>query len=241
MLGPRFAMRVVKSLRLRYPAPIAAYCMRTLNFLVLIVALPVVPLVRSTVGRAGEPMSLPEIVQYGTMHEAIGKQQFHERVNLLQLTKEPHFFGVGALEHLAGEISVWDGTIVTTGGSPSEPLAPVPQPTGRVPATMLVGSRVVEWQSHKLQTSVPPNKFDDFVSTAAKQAGMDTARPFVFTIEGEFSEVHMHVIHGACPIHARIHRIELPEAKRPYEGDYDKIAGRLIGDQFSDLFAKAAR
>ncbi|TWU64568.1 hypothetical protein V7x_01120 [Crateriforma conspicua] len=54
------------------------------------------------------------IVQYGTMHEAIGKQQHQGRVLLNDLSSKKHFHGVGALEGLAGEVTIDDGQVYVT-------------------------------------------------------------------------------------------------------------------------------
>lgn len=54
-------------------------------------------------------------------------------------------------------------------------------------------------------------------------------RPFVFCIEGEFQDVRLHIINGACPVHARMHNKKLPADRRPYEAEPKRIQGTLIG------------
>ena len=67
------------------------------------------------------------------------------------------------------------------------------------------------------------------VSEAAANAGRNLEQPFVFTIEGDFKNLRLHVINGACPLHARMHKVELPEESRPFEGDMDAVSGRIVG------------
>ena len=58
---------------------------------------------------------------------------------------------------------------------------------------------------------------------------MSTTKPFVFTIEGEFRQLRLHVINGACPVHARIHQTKIPQGKQPYEREFTRLRGRLVG------------
>ncbi|WP_197135624.1 hypothetical protein [Crateriforma conspicua] len=43
------------------------------------------------------------------------------------------------------------------------------------------------------------------------------------------------MINGACPVHARMQKIELAEDKRPFEKDMSEVTGKVIG-----VFAKDA-
>jgi hypothetical protein len=81
--------------------------------------------------------------------------------------------------------------------------------------------------------SVDSEAFDDYIADQAIKAGLNVSEPFVFTVEGEFSNVRLHVINGACPMHARLKKIELPEELRPFEAEWDKARGRVVG-----VFAK---
>jgi alpha-acetolactate decarboxylase len=57
----------------------------------------------------------------------------------------------------------------------------------------------------------------------------------VFTVEGDFSHLRLHVINGACPLHARLRKIELPEENQPVEVEKEQVRGTLVG-----VFAKDA-
>jgi alpha-acetolactate decarboxylase len=176
-----------------------------------------------------------ELVQYGTMHEAIGQQQSEGRVVLAELLERPHFFGVGALEGLQGEITAYDGKIViTTVGADGKWQAGPDAPTDEQ-ATLLVGAYADTWSEVSLHNDVPAANFDALVSTIAENAVPGLEQPFMFTIEGDFENVRLHVINGACPLHSRMHKVELPEESRPFEGEIDAVSGRIVG-----VFAKDA-
>ena len=96
-------------------------------------------------------------------------------------------------------------------------------------ATLLAGAYVPAWRSQAIEEDVSAAEFDRVVHEAALKADVDTSMPFVFTAEGEFSDARVHVINGACPMHARRNNVEIPEAQRPFEGDYKRIRGRLVG------------
>lgn len=60
------------------------------------------------------PESGDGLVQYGVMYEVIGLQKHSGRVPVRQLVERPHFYGVGALEGLTGEITINDGKVTVT-------------------------------------------------------------------------------------------------------------------------------
>ncbi|QDT93644.1 Alpha-acetolactate decarboxylase [Gimesia algae] len=172
------------------------------------------------------------LVQYGKMHEVIGKQKHQGRVKFSDLTAKPHFYGVAALESLAGEATVFDGKVILTkvnsdGALSSETLSQKTQ------AALLVGAYVESWTEHSVTTTVKSDDLDSLIEQTAKKIGLNTNEPFMFVIQGDFQNVRAHVINGACPIRARMQKEDLPERKRPYEADLIKITGKLVG-----VFAK---
>jgi hypothetical protein len=175
------------------------------------------------------------IVQLGKMHEAIGQQQHHGRVQLGEVVERPHFFGVAALEALEGEVTIYDGDVTVTGVDFDGGLEPACDSVLENKATLLVGSYVSSWTEQTVAGTIGPDEFDQGIADAAAKAGLDTSKPFVFTAEGEFTDLGFHVINGACPMRARLKKIELPEENRPFEGDLESVRGTLVG-----VFAKDA-
>ncbi|QDT12717.1 acetolactate decarboxylase [Planctomycetes bacterium K23_9] len=178
------------------------------------------------------------VVQHGTMHEAIGKKQDHGRVQLSELTKQPHFYGVAALEGLAGEVTIRDGQVTMTGVDSEGQLAVLPDADGRRKATMLVGAYVPAWTRRSVPNHIGPRDFDKFVADSASAAGLNTDKPFLFSVEGKFTDVRLHVIHGACPIHARMQKIDLPKEQQPFESNLATVTGSLVGVYAKDAVGK---
>ena len=175
------------------------------------------------------------MVQFGTMHEAIGQQHHQGRVRFADLLKRPHFFGVAALEGLHGEATVFDGQVTVTTVDDQGRLLPDKGSTSERQATLLIGAYVDSWTVHPLTEDVAADRFDQFVADMATKAGLKIDRPFMFTVSGDVMDVRLHVINGACPIHARLKKVELPKAMQPYETELTKAKGTIVG-----IFAKDA-
>jgi len=175
------------------------------------------------------------IVQFGTMHEAIGERQHQGRVTLDELMKRPHFYGVGAMEQLAGELTLLDGVPTVTRVNAEGLPSPADAAPNESKATLLVGAYVPEWTEHLLADAVSPVELDQAIVDAAAKAGVDVAKPFVFAIDGVFSDVRLHIINGACPMHARLNKLALPDEQKPFEADLAEVRGTVVG-----VFAKDA-
>ena len=51
----------------------------------------------------------------------------------------------------------------------------------------------------------------------------------MFRMVGNFQEVNMHVINGACPVHARIRNLPIAESERPSEIHLKRVEGEVVG------------
>lgn len=171
-------------------------------------------------------------VQYGKMHTVIGQQQHQGRVKFTELIKQPHFYGVGALESLAGEATIFDGNVTLTKVKPDGAISPQAV-SPNIQAALLVGAYVKSWTEHSITKTISSDDLNSVIEQTAKQAGRNVDQPFVFVIQGDFKNVRFHVINGACPLRARMRKEVLPADKRPYEADLAKVAGKLVG-----VFAK---
>lgn len=176
-----------------------------------------------------------KIVRHGTMHEPIGLQQHQGRVQLKSLVDRPHFYGVGALANLEGEITLFDGKATITRVGADGQLNPSDSGKFDESATLLVGAYIPSWTEHKTTKNVAPDEVDKYLADAAAKAGLDVTKPFVFTVQGEFSEVQLHVINGACPLHSRLKKIVIPKEMQPFEAELEKVEGTVVG-----VFAKDA-
>jgi alpha-acetolactate decarboxylase len=175
-----------------------------------------------------------KLVQFGKMHEAIGMQQHQGRVQLEKLVQRPHFYGVAALEKLEGEATIVDGKITVTRVDGQGRVKPSEAAAGDQ-ATLLAGAYVPSWTERPVPAKVEPASLDQTIAELAKEAGINVSTPFVFVVEGEFSQLRLHIINGACPMHARLKKIELPKERQPAEVELEKVRGTLVG-----IFAKDA-
>ena len=169
-----------------------------------------------------------KVLQYGKMHEAIGRKQDQGRVQLREVNRKPHLYAIAALQGLEGEVTIVDGNVTITTVDDSGQPRPITS-TDRQQATMLAGAYVPTWNEHTVTRDVAPDDVDHYIAAAAAAAGIDTSEPFMFTVVGEFSDVRLHVINGACPIHARIHKIQLAKNEQPFESDLPRVTGTLVG------------
>ena len=181
--------------------------------------------------QASEPL-----VVFGGMHQALGKGEVQARVDLAALLDRKHFYAVGALAGLAGEITILDSVAYATGVTPAGRLDP--RDGSKAAATLLVGRSVPRWASAAIDSAVSPDRFDDAIGELASAQGVDLTSPFMFVIEGGLTDVRLHVINGACPVHARNNKLELRADKTPFELEVGSIQGTVVGVYAADAVGK---
>ncbi len=175
-----------------------------------------------------------DLVQYGSMHETIGRKDYKARVDLSQLIKRPHFYGVGALAELKGEITIVNSVpVVTTVNAEGKPEA-----IAEGEATLLVGQSVAAWKEVEITKNIPHDRMDAAIRELAAENGIDTSRPFLFTIEGQCSDVRLHVINGACPMHARMKKEAIPDDQKPFEFEAEAVNAVVVGVYAADSVGK---
>lgn len=176
-----------------------------------------------------------KLFQYGSMHETIGMQQHQGRVKLGELVALPHFYGVGALERLEGEITIIDSHPYVSSVSESGTPKSVYKQSSDLQATLLVGSVVLEWTSSDVPASLSGKALENWIQSQAERVGIDTSQPFPFMIEGGLSDLRFHIINGACPVHAKRHNKPLPTERTPFEQVLESVDGQVLG-----IFARDA-
>ena len=168
----------------------------------------------------------PPVVQHwGTVHEALGRGQTQARVALGEVAR-PGFWGVGALAELQGEATIADGEVWTSIGHVDGPTT-VHGRGSSAAATVLFGGSVQRWKRVAVTDDVPGDQLAAFVLDQAAAVGLDTARPFVFRVEGPLRDLEVHVIAGQCPIRARLHG-ELLDSP-PFRASFAVTSGRIVG------------
>jgi alpha-acetolactate decarboxylase len=129
---------------------------------------------------------------WGTMHEVLGEGKTQGRVALADALHWPGATGVGALESLEGEVTIFDGHAWVAMGSPDALTE-----KDRMAAFLTV-AYVPSWRSIPIEAPIRFADFDQIIAEQARQAGLDTARPIPFRIRGRLS-VSAHVVQGKCP------------------------------------------
>jgi len=163
------------------------------------------------------------------MRVVLGQGRHEGRIRLGELTERSHCYAVGALEGLAGEVTVLDGEVVVTRvDETGRPVTNSAEPKD-ARAAMLVAAYVGRWSERRIDDSVSPEELESYLRRSAREAGLDVSKPFPFVIEGDLTALEMHVINGACPMRAKRLGRELPTAQQPYRKSIAKTEGRLVG------------
>ena len=148
----------------------------------------------------GKPTGLL-VKQFGAMREVMREGQTEARVRLVDAVGAPHTYAVGALEGLTGEVTIVDGDVwvsrVAEGG---ELQVTGPKPLAEDSATLLTLGHVPHWHQTTIERSVSGAELESLIERFAKAKGVDTDKPFPFRIEGQLTDVELHVINGYCPI-----------------------------------------
>jgi hypothetical protein len=174
-------------------------------------------------------VGIKELIQYGKMHEVIGMQKHEARVDLAELLDKPHFYAVGALAGLQGEISVIDSQATVTEVTDQAQAKSANNDAAKRQATLLIGAYIDEWIEIDCEKDLTDTELDDWIKSEIQQNGGDVQQPVMFILRGTFSDIHLHVINGACPVHARVRQIEIPESKRPFDTTMASVTGEVVG------------
>lgn len=166
-----------------------------------------------------------ELRTWGTLREALRDGRDEGRVDLAEVAR-PGVWGVGALAELRGEITIADGEVWLSEGSPSGATT-VRTRAPAAEATFLYVADVERWVEVPVEEDVDPSVLDAFVAERAREAGLDPARPFPFVVEGTLLHLDLHVIAGSCPIRARM--LGRDPADAAWLVHADRTDGRLVG------------
>ncbi len=166
------------------------------------------------------------VVTFGTMHEALGQGKTQARVKLAELLARESFYAIGAVAGLGGEITIVDSKAWVTGvDGEGRPIAL----SDTVSATMLVGQSVPKWIQTSVNNETRASQVDTLLADLAAGFQGTGDDPFMFQIDGELTDVRLHVINGACPVHAHRHGLELRSDQRPFVYEASTLAGTVVG------------
>jgi len=163
---------------------------------------------------AAEPAP-SEITVHGALREMMHMGKIQRRVDLAPMVGSTGLYGLGALEELSGEVTIWDGEmwISKPDGQGAATHGQVPQTSDG--ATLLVSTTVKAWQERPIAEAVPFAQLDAFIEAQAKAAGIDTSEAFPFRIESSPSRLDWHVIDGSkIPKDSHGHEVHMRTAVR---------------------------
>jgi hypothetical protein len=140
----------------------------------------------------------PEVHRFGGMRQVMRLGEVEARALLLDWAGGDTI-AVGAVEGLDGEITALDGAVWVSRVRAGVPATSGPEPAAGDRATLLIAARVPSWRSIPLEAAAGGRDLEAMIEQAAARAGIDTAAPFPFVIEGRAASLDMHIINGFCP------------------------------------------
>lgn len=139
----------------------------------------------------------PDFVAHGHFQHMVHSGDTAGRVGLANLPRDAGRWGVGATAGLRGELVQLDGQLLVSPGSDPEGRLRAPQAGEQ--AVLFAGARVSAWRDRPVPHDMDASSFEAFLRAEAEAAGLDTAQPFVFRVEGRYPHLLWHVVTGQPP------------------------------------------
>jgi alpha-acetolactate decarboxylase len=171
--------------------------------------------------------SAVDLKTYGTLHGLMDGQT-GAQVSLASLRSDKSLVGLGSLSELRGEVWIFGGEVWVS--YPKDDKSAWARELGTLneTAAFLVTARVPEWQTGPVSREVPFDELPDFVEGLAREAGLDSKRPFPMVIEGELANLALNVVDGrGFTTGKKIPREELMAAAA--KAEYPRAEGVIVG------------
>lgn len=137
------------------------------------------------------------------MREVLRLGESQGRVRLAEAVR-PTSIAVGALEGLAGEITVVDGEAWVSVGRPAAEgggrVAVAREHTDEDRAALLLIAEVDSWESLPLGGCESLDGLEARIALVLKERGFDSSEPVPVRVQVEQGSADWHVVDGACPI-----------------------------------------
>jgi len=171
----------------------------------------------SSCASSGTPFQLET---FGEMRQVLREGHTEGRVSLTEMTTAGTW-GLGALAGLEGEITILDGDVfletVVDGRLERRAVEESDQ------AALLVSAWVPEWREVPLGAIASLRELEKAMGEALDTAGFDPARtPVPIRIEGEFSNIALHVLDHSCPI-------ANPDGPPPIRWEGSDVRASIVG------------
>ncbi|MFM9938178.1 MAG: acetolactate decarboxylase [Hyphomicrobiaceae bacterium] len=127
---------------------------------------------------------------YGAFRRMMHLQDLGAKAQLSAVIQGGATDAVGAVSGLRGEITVIDGKLLVTYGTPCPTCRPANDQ-----ATLLASARVVAWHTPvALPSDLKGPALDAWIVDQATRAGIDVSKPFPVRLSGTLTNVTMHVM-----------------------------------------------
>lgn len=140
------------------------------------------------------------VEQWGAMRTVLREGRTEGRVDLDDFAGRPHIYGVGALAQLAGEVTIIDGRVCLARPKGTDGIRVDEEFAQDQQAALLTVAHVSAWRGFPVEQPMSTDRLEGFLRDAARQAGIDTDRPFPVLITGPVGSIEGHVINGRCPM-----------------------------------------
>jgi len=142
----------------------------------------------------------PVVRHWGEMRTVLRQGRTEGRVRLADVVG-PDTLALGALEGLAAEITVVDGTVhlAEVVDAAAEDGSRARSATAADRAALLVAADVPAWSDEPLGPVADLHELEERVGELAAARGLGR-EPFPFRVEGRAHTVRLHVLNGSCPI-----------------------------------------
>jgi alpha-acetolactate decarboxylase len=136
------------------------------------------------------------------MHEVLGggAEAARPHVTLAEVLSEPNAHGVGALSGLEGEITILNGQAWIARPEGTGLRVDGPRADSADGAAFLTVTHVDAWTEFPIEQSLQQKALEDFIVQCAVRNGVDPHLPFPFQIEGQVTDLQVHVINRECPM-----------------------------------------
>jgi acetolactate decarboxylase len=138
---------------------------------------------------SSEKATIAEVQWSGAMKNVMKKGELFGTIHLDTISNKKNLYGIGPIEYLAGEITVFDGKSYVATVNPDSTMT-VTQ-TFDVKAPFFVYANVENWRKIAVPKSVVDlPTLEDFLS----QLPNTNAKPFAFKIQAEVESTDIHVV-----------------------------------------------
>ncbi len=168
-----------------------------------------------------------EIQVHGALRAMFHEGRTGAETTLADLPASPSLFAVGALADLSGEITIIDGRVHLSYPEDDGTARWETLDGSDAGAALLVAAEVDAWCAVRTSEPLSFADLDDGIAALAERAGLAPDGRFPFLMEGEFEDLHWHVIDGRRLVDGgSSHEDHLAAA---VTGREDRVRATLIG------------